>query len=131
MYVNDRLGDFLTRIRNAQMREKTTLELPASKMLISVAKVLKDEGFINDLEVTDTKPQKTLKLELKRVNGEASIHDTKRVSKPGVRRYIGYKDIPRIRRGMGITILSTPKGVMTGEKAKAAKVGGEFLCIVY
>lgn len=131
MYVTDPVGDFLTRIRNAQLRKIEKLELPASKMLVSVAEILKQEGFINGFEVVDQKPQKLLRVELKYVDGEAAIKGLKRMSKPGIRKYIGYRQIPSIRRGLGITVFSTPKGILTGEQAKAAHVGGEFICLVY
>lgn len=131
MYIADPIADFLTRIRNAQQREKETLTVPATKMLVSIAEILKSEGFINSYEVLDTDPQKTLEVELKYVNGTPAIRDLKRVSKPGIRRYLGYKDIPEVMKGLGVAILSTPQGVMTGTSARKAKVGGEFICTIY
>jgi len=131
MLISDPIGDFLTRIRNAQQREKDTVSIPASKLLVRIAEILKEEGFIAGFEIMDTKPQKTIEVELKYVNGQPAITGSKRVSKPGIRRYIGYREIPRVRSGLGISILSTPMGLMTGKKAKAAKVGGEYVCMVY
>lgn len=131
MLVHDPVADFLTRIRNAQQREKTSLQVPATKVLVSIAGILKDEGFIQDFQVVDTQPQRTIEVELKYVNGVAAIRELKRVSKPGIRRYVGYREVPQIMRGLGIAILSTPKGIMTGKRARAEKVGGEFLCTIY
>jgi small subunit ribosomal protein S8 len=132
MYISDTIGDLLARIRNAQLREKDTVIVPASKMLVAIAEILKTEGFISDFVLVEKEPQKDLEITLKYMeDGRPAINGSKRMSKPGVRKYIGYKDIPNIRQGMGIAILSTPKGLMTGVKAKAAKVGGEFICTVY
>lgn len=131
MLVHDPIADFLTRIRNAQQREKASLQVPATKVLVSIAEILKEEGFIQDFEIVDTQPQRTLEVTLKYVNGVAAIRDLKRVSKPGIRRYVGYREVPQIMRGLGIAILSTPKGIMTGKRARAEKVGGEFLCTIY
>lgn len=132
MYISDTIGDLLARIRNAQLREKETVTVPASKMLVSIAEILKEEGFVSDAKLIDKKPQKDIEITLKyQDNGRPAISGSRRMSKPGVRKYIGYKEIPTIRQGMGIAILSTPSGLMTGAKAKAAKVGGEFICIVY
>lgn len=130
MYVNDPIGDMLTRIRNAISRKHDKVVLPASKMLVAIAQILKSEGFIADYVLVDSDPQKTLEIELKYVNGESAIRELKRVSKPGIRKYVGYKNIPRVMRGIGIAILSTPSGVMTGKQAKMAKVGGEYICMV-
>ncbi len=131
MLIGDPIADFLTRIRNAQQRESKSFQVPATKMLVSIAEILKSEGFIEGFSLEDTVPQKTLQVELKYANGIPAIRELKRVSKPGIRRYVGYKSIPMIMKGLGIAILSTPKGVMTGKQAKAEKTGGEFLCIVY
>lgn len=130
MYVNDPIGDMLTRIRNAIMREHERVSMPASKMLISIAEILKEEGFISDFAIIDTKPQKNLDIELKYVNGESAIRQLKRVSKPGIRSYVGYRKIPKVMRGLGIAILTTPKGVMTGGKARKSQLGGEILCTI-
>lgn len=131
MYVNDPIGDMLTRIRNATMRKHNRVSLPASKMLVAIADILQKEGFVSSYEVVDTKPQKTLDIELKYVNGQSAIRDLKRVSTPGRRQYVKSRQIQRVMRGLGIAIITTPKGVMTGQSAKKAKVGGEILCTVY
>ncbi|MBN2016146.1 30S ribosomal protein S8 [Candidatus Dojkabacteria bacterium] len=133
--VTDIIGDFLTRIRNAYLRGKKEIEIPSAKMLISISKILKEEGFIADFkegnEGKDSQ-RRILKLELRYGNGKKSvIQGIKRISKPGVRVYTGYRDIPRVLNGLGIVILTTPKGIMTGEKAKKEKIGGELLCEVW
>lgn len=131
MLISDPIADFLSRIRNAQQREKNELQVPATKMLVQIAEILKSEGFIDSFEVLDTEPQKTLEVSLKYVNGVPAIRTLKRISKPGIRRYVGYRDIPKVMNGLGIAIVSTPSGVMTGQKARASKVGGEFICMIY
>jgi small subunit ribosomal protein S8 len=128
--ITDPVADFLTRIRNAQQRKKMSIELPSTKMLVAIAQILKKEGFILDYEVIETKPQNTLKVTLKYVNNEPAIRSLTRVSTPGLRRYRGYRDIKAVMSGLGISILSTPKGVITGEEAKELKVGGELICYV-
>ena len=138
MYTSDTIGDFLTRIRNAHHREKEVLVLPASKMVVGIAEILKREGFIANFQLVEADPederagnQKQLQISLKYVNGQAAISRLQRISKPGIRRYVGYRELRPVRQGMGITILSTPQGIMTGEQARAAKVGGELLCMIY
>ena len=129
--VNDTIADFLTRVRNAIASKKTDLILPSSKMIESIAKILKEEGFIEDYEVVKSEIQNNLKIKLKYVNGVPAITKLERVSKPGVRFYKGYKQILRIKRGIGISIFSTPRGVMTGDHAREERVGGEFLCRIW
>lgn len=129
--VNDPIGDFLTRIRNAQERKKETVELPSSKMLEGLATILKEEGFINNFEVKNSDVQNEIMVSLKYVNGTPAIRSLKRVSKPGLRKYRGYKEIKAIKQGMGINIFSTPKGVLTGKEARNQKVGGEYICDIY
>jgi small subunit ribosomal protein S8 len=131
MYITDPIGDMLTRLRNAILRSRDIVELPSSKMLVGIAELLKKEGFITDFEVVDGVPQKQLKLELRYVNGESAIRGLKRESKPGVRRYVGYREVPKVKNGFGVAILSTPGGLMTGRMARAAKVGGEFICTIW
>lgn len=131
MLITDPVADFLTRIRNAQQREKENLQVPATKMVVAIAEILKAEGFIVDFRIVDAEPQKQIEVDLKYVNGVPAIRELKRVSKPGIRRYIGYRDIPRVMKGLGVAIMSTPQGVMTGKQAKQSKVGGEFICMVY
>ncbi|MEO6728983.1 MAG: 30S ribosomal protein S8 [Candidatus Dojkabacteria bacterium] len=129
--IIDPIGDFLTRIRNAIERKKETVEIPSSKMLVSVAEILKKEGFITGYSVKEEKPQNTLILELKYVNGLPAIRELVRVSKPGIRKYVGYKNVKKIMNGMGVAILTTPAGIVTGDEAKKQKIGGEYLCYIY
>ena len=132
MYVNDPLGDMLTRIRNAQMRGKSTVITPASKLRAWVLDVLQAEGYIRGYEKHDSENgQGELVVSLKYFEGEPVIRELKRVSKPGRRVYMGVKEIPAVRNGLGLSIVSTPKGVMTDASARAANVGGEVLCTVF
>jgi small subunit ribosomal protein S8 len=130
--MTDPIADMLTRIRNAVRIEKPLVEMPSSKVLKGIAQVLKDEGYIWDFETIDTVPAKTLRLQLKYgPNGERLITKIDRRSKPGCRVYIGYKDLKPILSGMGIQILSTPKGVLSDRRARQEKVGGEVLAMIY
>jgi small subunit ribosomal protein S8 len=132
MSVNDPLGDMLTRIRNAQLRGKSTAVTPASKLRAWVLDVLASEGYIRGYERNDTdNGQGELVISLKYFEGTPVIRDLKRVSKPGRRVYMGVKDIPTVRNGLGVSIVSTPKGVMSDAHARAANVGGEVLCTVF
>lgn len=132
MMMNDPLGDMLTRIRNAQLRGKSTVKSPASKLRAWVLDVLADEGYIRGYEkaVTDN-GQGELVISLKYFEGAPVIRELKRVSKPGRRVYMGVKDIPSVRNGLGVSIVSTPKGVMSDAAARSANVGGEVLCTVF
>jgi small subunit ribosomal protein S8 len=130
--MTDPIADMLTRIRNGVRIERTILDMPVSNVLKGIAQVLKDEGYIWEFEVIDTVPAKTLRLHLKYgPNGERLITRIDRVSKPGCRVYRGYKDLRPILGGMGIQILSTPKGVVSDRKARAEKVGGEVLALIH
>lgn len=130
--MNDPLGDMLTRIRNAQMRGKSTVRTPASKLRAWVLDVLKDEGYIRGYDkVAADNGQPELEISLKYFEGEPVIRDLKRVSKPGRRVYAGVQDIPNVRNGLGVSIVSTPKGVMSDAAARNANIGGEVLCTVY
>ena len=132
MSVNDPLGDMLTRIRNAQMRGKSTVATPASKLRAWVLDVLVAEGYIRGYEKAETaNGQGELTISLKYYEGTPVIRELKRVSKPGRRVYNSIKDIAQVRNGLGIAIVSTPKGVMTDANARAANVGGEVLCTVF
>jgi small subunit ribosomal protein S8 len=132
MSMNDPLGDMLTRIRNAQMRGKSTVTSPASKLRAWVLDVLTAEGYIRGYDrVVTTNGQGDLVISLKYFDGTPVIRDVKRVSKPGRRVYMSVKEIPVVRNGLGISIVSTPKGVMTDANARAANVGGEVLCTVF
>ncbi|SDM45089.1 MULTISPECIES: 30S ribosomal protein S8 [Maricaulis] len=129
--VNDPLGDMLTRIRNALMRNKRTVSTPASALRRRVLEVLKTEGYIRDYaEVEHSSGQKELEIELKYYEGDSVIQHIKRISKPGRRVYSGVKDIALVQNGLGIAILSTPQGVMSDTSAREANVGGEILCHV-
>ncbi|MES2844815.1 MAG: 30S ribosomal protein S8 [Pseudomonadota bacterium] len=132
MMMNDPLGDMLTRIRNAQLRGKSTVKTPASKLRAWVLDVLQDEGYIRGYEKSDTdNGQGELVISLKYFEGTPVIRELKRVSKPGRRVYMGVKDIPTVRNGLGVSIVSTPKGVMSDAAARSANVGGEVLCTVF
>ncbi|MHA6289429.1 30S ribosomal protein S8 [Maricaulis sp. CAU 1757] len=131
MSVNDPLGDMLTRIRNALMRNKRTVSTPASALRRRVLEVLKSEGYIRDFaEVEHGSGMKELEIELKYFEGDSVISEIKRISKPGRRVYSGVKDLPLVQNGLGIAILSTPRGVMSDSTAREANVGGEILCHV-
>ncbi|WP_205749140.1 30S ribosomal protein S8 [Frigidibacter oleivorans] len=132
MSMNDPLGDMLTRIRNAQMRGKSTVRSPASKLRAWVLDVLKDEGYIRGYEnVTTADGRSELEISLKYYEGTPVIRELKRVSKPGRRVYMAMKDLPSPRNGLGVSIVSTPKGVMSDANARSANVGGEVLCTVF
>jgi len=129
--ITDPIADFLTRIRNAQARKKDSVSMPATKMIISIAEILKKEGFLLDYQVVEAKPQSELIVELKYVNGVPAITEVVRVSKPGVRKYRGYRDIKSVKRGLGLSIFSTPMGIVSGGEAFKNKIGGEYICYVY
>jgi len=131
--MTDPIADMLTRIRNAVMARHETVLIPASKMKVAIAKVLKDEGFIRDYELLKgPTPQKILKIYLKYTEDkEPVITGLKRISKPGRRVYVGRKEIPRVYGGLGIAILSTSQGIMTGYEAYKRGIGGELICYVW
>ena len=137
MIVTDPISDMLTRIRNALMAGHPSVAMPSSKMKASIAKILKDEGFIGDYEVVegDKPEQKVLRVRLKYVgerrNRRSVITGMERISRPGRRVYSGKHEIPWVLSGLGIAIISTPKGVMTGQRARQSGVGGEVLCKVW
>ncbi len=132
MSVNDPLGDMLTRIRNAQMRGKSTVRTPASKLRAWVLDVLRDEGYIRGYEpATDARGLPELEVSLKYYEGTPVIRELKRVSTPGRRVYMSVKEIPSVRQGLGVSIVSTSKGVMSDAAARSANVGGEVLCTVF
>lgn len=131
MTVSDPIADMLTRIRNAVMVRHDSVLVPASKMKMAIARVLKDEGFISDYEVVRGKPHRTIKVYLKYDDkNQPIISGLERVSKPGLRVYVDRKEIPRVAGGLGIAIISTSQGVMTGHKAWQKGIGGELLCYV-
>jgi len=132
MTMQDPLADMLTRIRNAQMAKHATVEIPGSKTKTSIAKVLQDEGFIDSFEVSQHDDGKaSLTINLRYHQGRPVIEEIKTISRPGLRQYTGKDDIPQVRGGLGIIILSTNKGVMTDRAARAAGLGGELLCSVF
>jgi len=130
--MTDTIADMLTRIRNCARIERPFVDMPSSKIRRGIAQVLKDEGFIWDFEEVDTVPSKTIRLHLKYgPNGEKLITRIDRVSRPGCRRYTSYKHLKPILGGMGIQILSTPRGIISDRRARAEKVGGEVLALVH
>jgi len=130
MSMQDPLADMFTRIRNAQMAEKVTVTMPASKMKKSIAKVLQDEGFIDGYSVSgDSKP--TLEITLRYFEGKPVIESIKRASSPGLRQYGGKGSLPTVAGGLGIAVVSTSKGVMTDRAARKAGIGGEIICTVF
>ena len=130
MSMQDPLADMLTRIRNAQMVGKVDVTMPSSKLKVSVAKVLKDEGFIADYSTSEG-PKAELNVELKYFEGKPVIAELDRISRPGLRNYANKGSLPSVRGGLGIAIVSTSQGVMTDRAARAAGVGGEVLCTVF
>ena len=135
MSMSDPISDMLTRIRNALMREHKTVAMPSSKLKQAIAEVLKDEGYITDYKIIEQQPFAVLQMTLKYVGAKKQrrsvITNLQRVSKPGRRTYVGRSDIPWVLSGMGISIVTTSKGVMTGQKARRLGVGGEVLCKIW
>jgi len=130
MSMSDPIADMLTRIRNGQSAEKTSVDMPSSKLKVAIAQVLKDEGYIEDFSVRSDAGKATLSVALKYYVGRPVIDRLERVSRPGLRIYRQSRDIPRVMNGLGIAIVSTPKGVVTDRKARSLGVGGEVLCLV-
>ncbi|MCK9381299.1 MAG: 30S ribosomal protein S8 [Sulfuritalea sp.] len=130
MSMTDPVADMLTRIRNAQMAEKLSVSMPSSKLKVAIAMVLKDEGYIDDFAIRENGAKPQLDVALKYYAGHPVIERIERVSKPGLRVYKGKDDLPRVMNGLGVAIVSTPKGVMTDRRARAGNMGGEVLCIV-
>src|SRR3954467_1723658 len=132
MAMNDPLGDMLTRIRNAQMRNKSKVSTPGSRLRATVLEVLQTEGYIRGYSSTEHgNGRSEFEIELKYFEGEPVIREISRVSKPGRRVYVSVKNLPRVNNGLGVAILSTPKGVMADHEARDANVGGEILCTVF
>jgi small subunit ribosomal protein S8 len=131
MQLNDPVGDLITRIRNAQMRGRSTVNTPASKLRARLLDVLIDEGYLRAYSEVEVNGKKELEIQLKYAEGAPVISEIRRVSKPGRRVYSSIKDLALVRNGLGISILSTPKGVMSDAAARTANVGGEVLCKVY
>jgi small subunit ribosomal protein S8 len=132
MSVNDPISDMLTRIRNAGMAQKTETTMPATKILVAIENILKSEGYIVDFRVIEKRPQDQLVIQLSYgPDKRHTIREIKRVSKPGLRVYAGKDQLPRVRSGLGIAVVSTPQGVMTGYEARRRGIGGEVLCTVW
>lgn len=130
--MTDPISDMLTRIRNAKMRKHEVVDMPLSKLKVELARILKEEGFIRNYRVVGESVKKNLRVYLKYVeNDEPVISDLQRVSKPGRRVYVGKDQIPSVKGGIGVAILSTSKGLMTDQKSREAKVGGEVLCYIW
>ena len=130
MSMSDPIADLLTRIRNAQMVAKTTVSVPSSKVKVAIAQVLKDEGYIDAFKISTVSGNPELEITLKYFAGRPVIERIERVSRPGLRVYRGSTAIGQVQNGMGVAIVTTPKGVMTDRKARATGVGGEVLCYV-
>ena len=131
MSLSDPVADFLARIRNAIRARHQKLDVPASKLKAEIARILKEEGYISNYKTQEEDGKQVLRVYLKYVGNEAAIRDLARVSRPGCRVYIGRDEIKRVQGGMGISIMTTPKGVMTGRQARREGVGGELLCEVW
>jgi small subunit ribosomal protein S8 len=128
---SDPIADMLTRIRNAMRIRADKVDVPASRMKLEIAKILKEQGFIRAYKILKYKKQGILRLNLRYVDGESVITDLKRVSKPGRRVYVGTRDVPRVMGGVGMAILSTSRGIMSDHSARGEGVGGEVLCYVW
>ena len=130
MSMTDPIADFLTRIRNGQTSGKTEINVPTSKVKIAIAKVLKDEGYIEDFTATDVEGKPTLAVQLKYYQGRPVIDRLERISRPGLRVYKGKDELPSVLGGLGVAIVSTSQGVMTDRQARASGHGGEVICVV-
>ena len=132
MTTSDPIADMLTRIRNAQSARHPKVDVPASKLKMEIARILKEEGFIANFKMTEEGSQKSVRIYLKYTPGNAPvISRIERISRPGCRVFVGSKDVPRVLGGLGINILTTPRGVMTGSTARKENIGGELLCQVW
>ncbi len=131
MSMQDPIADMLARIRNAQMAEKVSVSMPSSKTKVAIANVLAQEGFVESVRVDDNDGKPELSIDLKYFDGRPVIEELHRASRPGLRAYAGKDDLPRVRGGLGVAVVSTNKGVMTDKQAREAGVGGEVLCTVF
>jgi small subunit ribosomal protein S8 len=131
MQISDPISDFLTRIRNASKARHKRVDIPSSKMKIAIAKILKEQGYVGDYEFIKDDKQGVLRVSLRYHNGRAPFDKITRISRPGIRHYTSSAEAPRVRSGLGIAILSTPKGVITDKEAHKLNVGGEVLCTIY
>jgi small subunit ribosomal protein S8 len=128
--MSDPIADMLTRIRNGQQARKVSVRMPSSKLKVAIAKVLKDEGYIDDYAIREAAGKADLDVALKYYAGRPVIERIERVSRPGLRVYKGSDDLPKVMNGLGVAIVSTPRGVMTDRAARASRVGGEVICLV-
>jgi small subunit ribosomal protein S8 len=131
MSMQDPIADMLTRIRNAQARGKASVSMPSSTKKVAIVRVLRDEGYVSDFKVTAEDGKPVLEVALKYHDGRPVISEIHRISRSGLRRYAGKDELPKVRAGLGVAIVSTSKGVMTDRAARAAGVGGEVLCTVF
>ena len=131
MPVTDPISDFLTRIRNAAKAKKVRVDIPASKMKISLAEILKKQNFIRDYQVVDDNKQNIISIVLRYTDGESAISGLKRVSTPGLRIYKNAKDLPRVLNGLGVAVISTSKGLLTDKDARQQSIGGEVVCYIW
>ncbi|MBL7998087.1 MAG: 30S ribosomal protein S8 [Candidatus Kapabacteria bacterium] len=131
MPVSDSIGDFLTRLRNGLKAKHKTVDVPASKMKMAIAAILKDQGFINDYEYVKEGPQGYIRVKLRYFQGKPAIREIKRVSRPGIRKYAAADELPKVYNGLGIAVISTSHGVMTDKQARKDNVGGEVICTVW
>ena len=131
MPVNDPIADFLTRVRNAVRARKKYVDIPSSNMKVELSKILKENKFIKDYSIAEDEKQNVLRVYLQYLNGEPSITGMRRVSTPGLRKYSGKDEVPRVLGGLGVSIISTSKGLLTDKQAKQQSVGGEIVCYIW
>jgi small subunit ribosomal protein S8 len=131
MSMTDPIADFLTRVRNAIKAEKKSVDIPVSKMKVGIAEIMKKTNYINDYSIIEDKGRKYLSIKLKYNNGINVIEGLRRVSKPGIRRYVKFEKLPRVRNGLGIAVVSTSKGLMTEKEARKLQIGGEVICSIW
>lgn len=131
MSMTDPIADFLTRMRNALKAEKKTVDIPLSKMKAGIADILKKTSYITDYGVIENDGKKYLSIKLKYNNGKSVIEGLRRISKPGIRRYVKSEKLPRVRNGLGVAVVSTSKGLMTEKEARKLQIGGEVICAIW
>lgn len=131
MPVNDPIADFLTRVRNAVGARKKFVDIPASNMKVQLSQILKENKFIKDFNVIEDNKQNVIRIHLQYINGESSITGMRRISTPGLRKYTGKDEIPKVLGGLGVSVISTSKGLLTDKQAKLQSVGGEIVCYIW
>lgn len=131
MSMTDPISDFLTRVRNAIKAEKKSVDIPVSKMKTGIAEIMKKTNYITDYSVIEVNGKKYLSIKLKYNNGINVIEGLKRESRPGIRKYVKYEDLPRVRNGLGVAVVSTSKGLMTEKEARKLQIGGEVICSIW